>query len=221
VGEDGEPVVGPRKDDYPQISGDIVGDTSVWRPWGPVNGRRYRFWGTYAPDLDDTGDSNALTSGIGMDFRQYVMFTQRINLAFRLWGTDNQGNAPTPVYIGGMDTIRGYDFRTIVGSRAFYTNIEIRFPLIDYLAIPFMQFSNIRGNIFVDVGGAYYPDFNEDWQCYDSDASALNDCVGSYGWGISLRLFGLEVNWDFARRWNFSETLSDGFETSFWIGPRF
>ena len=95
------------------------------------------------------------------------------------------------------------------------------FDFIDYLAIPFMQFANIRGNIFLDVGSAYYPDFNDDWECYNSDTSALEDCVASYGWGISFRLFGLELNWDFARRWNFSETLSDGFETSFWIGPRF
>ncbi len=221
IGEDGEPIIGPRKDDYPQISGDIVGDTSVWQPWGPVNGRRYRFWASYAPDFDDSGEKNALTAGIGADFRQYFMFTRRINLAFRLWGADNTGNAPSPVYIGGMDTIRGYDFRSLVGTRAFYTNIEIRFPLIDYLAIPFMQFANIRGNIFLDVGSAYYPDFNDDWECYNSDTSALEDCVASYGWGISFRLFGLELNWDFARRWNFSETLSDGFETSFWIGPRF
>ena len=223
VGEDGlEPVIGPRKDDYPQISGDIVSDTAVWLPWGPAGGRRYRFWGSYAPDFDDSGTSNALTAGVGMDFRQYIMLTQRINIAFRLWGADNQGNAPSPVYIGGMDTIRGFPFRSIVGTQAFYSNIEVRFPLIDYLAIPFMQFANIRGNIFLDIGGAFYDDFNPNgFRCYNSEESALQDCVSSYGWGISFRIFGMELNWDFARRWDFSETLSDGFETSFWIGPRF
>jgi outer membrane protein assembly factor BamA len=121
-----------------------------------------------------------------------------------------------------MDTIRGYSFRSIVGTQAFYSNIEVRFPLIDYLALPFMQFANIRGNIFMDIGGAFYEDINpEGFRCYSSENSTLEDCVASYGWGVSFRLFGMDLNWDFARRWNFSETLSDGFETSFWIGPRF
>ncbi len=220
VGSDGEPVIGPRDDDYPEISGSIVGDTSVWQPWGPVNGRRYRFWGSWAPDFDDTGDSSALTAGVGLDFRQYLMLTRRTNFAVRLWGATNQGNAPSPVYIGGLDTIRGFPFRSIVGTQAFYSNIEFRFPLIDYLAIPGFAIGNVRGNIFLDIGGAFYEDF-EGFRCYNSEESALQDCVSSYGWGLSFRLFGLELNWNFAKRWDFSETLSDSFETSFWIGPRF
>jgi hypothetical protein len=39
--------------------------------------------------------------------------------------------------------------------------------------------------------------------------------------GFSARLLGLMMNWDFAKRWDFDKTLSDGFETSFWIGRRF
>ena len=220
VGEDGEPVVGPRSDNYPEVRGDIVADTTVWQPWGPVNGRRYRFWGSYAPDLEDTGNSGSLTSGVGTDFRQYLMLTRRTNFAVRFWGATSTGNAPTPYYIGGLDTIRGFPFRSIVGSQAFYGNLEFRFPLIDYLAIPGFAIGNVRGNIFLDVGGAYYEDFRS-FRCYNSEESALEDCVSSYGWGLSFRLFSLELNWDFAKRWNFSETLSNGFETSFWIGPRF
>ena len=131
-----------------------------------------------------------------------------------------QGNAPSPVYIGGLDTIRGFPYRSIVGTQAFYGNFEFRFPLIDYLAVPGFAIGNVRGNIFLDVGGALYEDFAS-FRCYDGDESALQDCLSSYGWGLSFRLFGMELNWDFAKRWNFSETLSSGFETSFWIGPRF
>ncbi len=80
-----------------------------------------------------------------------------------------------------------------MGTQAFYTNIEVRFPLIDYLAIPFMQFANIRGNIFLDVGGAYYHDFNEDLQCYDSDDERSQRLRGVLRMGYqfsSLRLGG-------------------------------
>lgn len=221
VDPEGNPVVGPRSDNYPEIRGDIVADTTVWEQWGAINGRRYRFWGSYAPDLNsDDGGSGSLTSGVGADFRQYLMLTRRSNFAFRFWGATSTGNAPDPYYIGGLDTIRGFPFRSIVGSQAFYTNLEFRFPLIDYVQVPLLAIANIRGNIFLDVGGAFYDEF-QGFRCYSSEDSALVDCLSSYGWGLSFRLFGLELNWDFAKRWNFSETLSDGFETSFWIGPRF
>jgi hypothetical protein len=37
---------------------------------------------------------------------------------------------------------------------------------------------------------------------------------------VTARLFGLDLNWDFAKRWDFSES-EDGFATSFWVGSRF
>jgi len=227
VDPEGNPVIGPREDDYPEISADIIGDTTVFLPWGPVNGRRYRFWGSYAPDLDNTGPDSALTAGVGMDFRQYFMVTRRINLAFRLWGASMDGNFPTPLYIGGLDTLRGFEYRSISGNNAFFSNVEARFPLIDLLAIPGFAIGNIRGNIFLDVGGAYYDLGDNDFNCafYSSEelevAEERENCFSSYGWGVSFRIFGLDLNWDFAKRWNFSETFSDGFETSFWIGRRF
>ena len=49
----------------------------------------------------------------------------------------------------------------------------------------------------------------------------LEDGVASFGYGITVRMFGLDVNWDFAKRWDFENTLSSGYETSFWIGQRF
>jgi len=118
-----------------------------------------------------------------------------------------------------LDTIRGYEFRTLVGDRAFFSNLEWRFPLIDYLAIPGFAFQQIRGVLFLDVGGAWYSDV-ESFQFWDGEENKLADGVSSYGWGFSLNLFGLAMNWDFVRQWDFSETLT-GWETSFWIGRRF
>lgn len=210
------PIITPRTDDYPQIQASFVGDSSVWERWGPVAGRRYRFWGEYAPDLDDSG---TLTSTLGLDFRQYVRLSRRNQLAVRLWGATSDGNFPSPIYIGGLDTLRGYEYASLVGDRAFFANFEYRFPMIDVLALPFFVIQEIRGNVFLDVGGAYYSSV-QDFQCWDSDESRLDDCVSSYGWGVSFRLFGLSLNWDFAKQWDFDESLT-GFETSFWIGRRF
>jgi len=73
--------------------------------------------------------------------------------------------------------------------------------------------------LFLDVGGAWYSDV-QSFQFWDGEENKLADGVSSYGWGFSLNLFGLMMNWDFVRQWDFSETLT-GWETSFWIGRRF
>jgi outer membrane protein assembly factor BamA len=145
--------------------------------------------------------------------------TRRTNFAWRLWGASSNGAAPTPLYIGGLDTLRGYEFRSLVGDRAFFSNLEFRFPLIDYLAVPGFALQQIRGVLFLDIGGAWYSEV-ESFQFWNGDENTLEDAVSSYGWGFTLRFLGLMLNWDFVRQWDFSETLT-GWETSFWIGRRF
>ncbi|MCZ6726276.1 MAG: hypothetical protein O7A98_02855, partial [Acidobacteria bacterium] len=70
-----------------------------------------------------------------------------------------------------------------------------------------------------DVGGAWFDSLGG-FNFYDEDNDSLQDGVASYGYGLSTRLFGLDVNWDFAKRTDFDSSASD-FETSFWIGARF
>ena len=86
------------------------------------------------------------------------------------------------------------------------------------MAFPFLAIQGIRGNIFFDIGGAWFPEVN-DFDLIDDDGR-LEDGIAAYGFGISTRLFGMPVNWDFAKRYDLKD--SDGsFETSFWIGRRF
>jgi outer membrane protein assembly factor BamA len=109
----------------------------------------------------------------------------------------------------------------LVGDRAFYANLELRFPLIDALWFPFLRFNGIRGRLFLDVGGAWYDYAGQDFDFWDSENDRLADAVSSYGWGLTTRFLGLDLHWDFARRWDFDSGIDDGFETSFWIGNRF
>jgi hypothetical protein len=209
-------VVTPRTDDYPQIEGSLVGDTALFSSWGAVTGRRWRIGASWAPDTDGSG---TLTSAATLDFRQFVPITRRMQVAYRLFAAASDGNFATPVYFGGLDTVRGFPFRSLIGDRAFFQNLEIRFPLIDYLATPIVSFQGIRGVVFVDVAGAWFDEF-QGFRFYNGDEKRLEDAVASYGFGITVRLFGLDVNWDFAKRWDFDQTLSS-FETSFWVGRRF
>ncbi len=213
------PIITPRDDDFPYIRLSLVGDKAIAASYGYVTGRRWRITLDYAPDLDDTGPDSALTAGAEIDYRQYFPITRRSNFVTRLWGRTSEGNFPTPVYFGGLDTVRGFDFRSLVGDNGFYANFEYRFPFIDLLATPLFGFSQIRGNIFLDVAGAWYSEVTG-FRFYNSDEDRLEDGVSSYGFGLSFRFLGIPWNVDFAKRWDWDTTLS-GWESSIWFGPRF
>ena len=220
-------VIQPRTDDYPEVALSMIGDTTVFASFGPITGRRWRIGGSYAPDLEESG---TLTSSGYFDFRQYIPLTRRINVAFRAFGGASSGNFPDLFFVGGLDTIRGLDYREFFGDRAFYTNLELRFPLIDALVLPVLAFQGIRGRIFLDVGGAWADYAGETFDFWDSDEGRLspdNLLTGergpqsSYGWGLTIRFSGLDLNWDFAKRWDLKDDFGEGFETNFWIGSRF
>ena len=69
--------------------------------------------------------------------------TRRSNLALRAFAGISDGNQPSPFVFGGLDTVRGFDFRSLVGDRAFFANIECRFPLVDILATPYRAASRV------------------------------------------------------------------------------
>ncbi|HEV8629208.1 MAG TPA: ShlB/FhaC/HecB family hemolysin secretion/activation protein, partial [Thermoanaerobaculia bacterium] len=233
------PFLDPRTDNYPEVGLGFVGDTTIGSAYGPISGRRWRIEGNYAPDVGggsnkaDSGinsKSNAITSNASLDFRQYVPLTQRINFAFRLFGGASWGQIPDVFFFGGLDTVRGFDFREFVGDRAFYSNLELRFPMIDALVLPFGTFQGIRGRVFIDVGGAWFDYAGETFRFFtpgthqlapDNFATGNRGPKSAYGWGFTINFGGLDLNWDFAKRWDFKNTTGGGFQTTFWIGSRF
>ncbi|HUP66464.1 MAG TPA: hypothetical protein VM557_14430 [Thermoanaerobaculia bacterium] len=205
-----------REDEFPTISASFTGDSTVFKSFGPVSGRRYRISSGYSHDMEESG---SLSTDVVVDFRQYLQLTSRSLLAMRAFGGYSDGNFPNFYFFGGMDTLRGYDFRTIYGNRAFYANLELRFPLVDYLVFPGFVLSQIRGSLFVDVGGAFFA--GEDFNFMDDDGR-LEDGRSSFGYGLSTNLMGLNLNWNFAKRTDFKDVDGEaGFETSFWIGQTF
>jgi len=202
-----------RKDTFPLVSTSFSGDNAQWKFFGPVSGRRYDLSASYAPDTDAGG---ALSSDLTVDWREYVQLTSRTVLAGRLYAAWSDGNAPNLYYFGGLNTLRGYDFRTLIGQHAGFANVELRFPLIDVLATPVMVFQQVRGLIFFDIGAAHF----DGRPFHFKENGRLADAKASLGWGLSFNFLGLQLNWDFARRYDF-KTLEKGYRTSFWIGQTF
>jgi Tol biopolymer transport system component len=215
--DDGNPIptLVPREDDYPQIGAALVSDTTIFGAAGPRGGHRVRFSGSWAPDIDESG---TLTSTVELDARKYFPLSRRTSFATRFFGSSRSGAFPNPVYFGGYDTVRGIEFRDLVGDRGFFTNVELRFPLIDYFVTPVISFQGIQGRLFFDVGAAWFPDVQK-FDLYDSETDTLQDAIAAYGFGFTISFFGLDLHFDFAKTWDL-ETSSDT-RGSFWIGQRF
>jgi WD40 repeat protein len=220
-------LVEPRTDSYPVIGANFVGDTVDYKEWGPLRGRRYRFAASWAPDTKrgrvdpntgQTADSITLTQSFSVDLRHYFKITDRSLFAVRLYGARSTGNFPDVYYFGGLDTLRGLDFREQIGNTIAYANFEYRFPLIDLLAFPIGGFRDIRGHVFIDVGGAALKD--QKFRFWDAGEHQLIDGRASYGYGLELTFLGLQLHWDFSKLTDFKKSLSS-LRTSFYIGTEF
>ena len=214
---EGDIVFVPEDDKVPFLQLGLVGDTTFWRNYGAHAGRRYSFRVFQGFDAEGSG---TLSRDYVLDARQYVPLSYRNELAFRLYAAYADGNEPSIYYFGGFDTLRGYSYSALAGNRAAYLNAEWRFPLIDYLIMPWLRLAGLRGRVFLDVGAAWYdiagwPDYYDFWE-----DGRLKDGVSSYGVGFSANIFGLPMHWDFAKRWDFKETQEDTY-TAFWIGFRY
>ena len=125
------------------------------------------------------------------------------------------GAVPTVYSFGGLDTLRGYDYRAIIGNRIFYLNTELRFPLIDVLITGIgLNFGGVRGRLFFDIGAAYLED--EDFTF--AEGGRLVDGRAAYGAGFTAYFLGIPWNVDFARPTDLKSSLG-GWQTTFYLGP--
>ncbi len=199
-----------RTDNTLQAGAGFTFDSVRYRSFGPHGGQLLTGAFRYLPDFRDGG---TLTSDVYGEARAYVPISRRTLFAFRGFGGRSEGNAPTVFYFGGLDTLRGADYRTQIGNRAFYVNSEFRFPLIDVLATGFgLNFSGVRGRIFFDIGAAWL----KDQDFHFAVDGQLKDGRSAYGAGFTVFFLGIPWNVDFARLWDFKNT-SD-WQVSFYIG---
>jgi outer membrane protein assembly factor BamA len=207
-------VFNPRSDNVPTAGVGFSYDTTRYASFGPQGGKMLDVSLQYTPSFQ-TGETT-LTFDAFTEGRIYLPLSRRVLFAFRAFGGLSRGAAPTVFYFGGLDTLRGYDYRSIIGNNVFYVNSEFRFPLVDVLAMPFLQFGGIRGRIFLDIGGAWLN--NQSFQFLQN--GTLKDGHSSFGAGFSIYFLGLPWNVDFSKQWDFHSSLSN-WQTTFYVGTTF
>ena len=203
----------------------FVGDTTMWREWAPYTGSRYRIELERAfPTL---GSELSLTNVI-FDARRYFGLGRRSTLAARLLFGGSFGADKSYFYLGGIDTLRGYDYEALVGTRIGLINLEVRIPLIDVLHFGWpirWTLGGIRGIIFADLGGAW-----SDWQygpenpfnifVREENRIRLDDAKAAVGIGMRLELGLFSIDFAAARHTDLSR-LEPGFKYHFGLGQAF
>jgi hypothetical protein len=232
----GFPTFTAISDRYALAQTSITGDTTRFQSFGPFQGKRFNVGATYGHNLGSDGGGiiadQALEGNIleyNVDFRLYRQLTRRSLIAWRVSGVYNAGDRETFYGFGGINQLRGFDFRDFFGSRLAWSNFELRFPLVDEMRFPFFGLRSIRGFLFTDVGAAWLKDdlwydpetqvFRVDpttgentipFKFWDSDNNRFQDARGSYGYGFQFFFIGgLQLNWSWAKRLPYTRYVLD------------
>lgn len=204
-----------RSDAAPTVGASFSYDSLRYASFGPAGGDLLTTSYQYVPDLKEGG---TLTADLSAEARHYAPISRRVLFAFRGFAGKSWGLAPDVYYFGGLDTLRGFDYRTRIGNNIFYFNSEFRFPLIDVLSTPVIGLGGVRGRIFLDIGGAWLN--GQPFQFWDGNDNQIKDGLSSYGVGITFFLLGVPWNVDFSRPWNFRHNVGDT-KVSFYLGGSF
>jgi hypothetical protein len=204
----------------------FTGDTTRFQSFGPLQGKRFTVSTAYGKQLSGDFDGDWLE--YRADIRTYKQLTRRSLLAWRLASVYSSGDREYTYGFGGMNQLRGYEYREFRGSRLLWSNLELRFPLVDEMRFPVFALRQIRGFFFLDVGAAWYQDdawydpatgiIRADYSqtpaqligfdFWDSDNNRLQDARASYGVGFQFFFIGgLQFNWVWAHRMDYTQYI--------------
>lgn len=165
-----------------------VSDNSLWGPTGPLDGHRFRFSLAFTSDVKY---SNVNYYSLGLDYRHYFRLSLRSSFAMRTAVFYNEGKEARRYFMGGSWDLRGWPRWSIRGEKMWLSSFELRFPLIDLVALRFpildLFFPNIRGALFFDSGNAWDTDYEE--------------TLGSVGAGVRINIFNiLTLRYDMGKK---------------------
>jgi outer membrane protein assembly factor BamA len=185
----------------------FVHDTSRWGSTGPTSGSRISLG--LRRTLPIVHPTYEYTTAVA-DVRKYMGLGRRYSFAVRLVGAASGGRDATAAsfWIGGSQTLRGYDDYEFYGTQVGLLNAEFRYPFVDRLKLGFplpLDFRNIRGALFLDMGGA-----TNDWRSFrvskhEDGAFKLQDLKIGFGIGMRMNLSFLVFRIDAAKNTDLSD----------------
>jgi len=193
----------------------LVNDTTLWGSVGPIGGGRSSIAVSRA--WEPSGDFQYLTAIA--DFRRYLRMGSRHTLALKLVAARSSGRNAQNFFVGGVNSIRGYDDFEFRGRNLGLANIELRCPRFDHLQIASpipLTLWGLRGVMFLDAGAAWDDEFRG---IVKSDAARLNDIKAGFGFGVRMHVAFFVVRVDRAWKTDFHETGAA--TTHFALGAEF
>jgi len=169
----------------------FVRDNSLWWYTGPIDGERFNLTLGYTTDLEN---SNENFYSVLLDYRKYFRISKFVSLAARGQFFMNDGKYARRYFMGGSWSLRGWSWLSMRGTKLWQTNAELRFPLLDLLALRFplginLEFPAIRGAIFFDAGNT--------WDNSDN----YYETKGSIGAGLRINILRfLVLRYDIGKR---------------------
>ena len=127
-----------------------VRETTVFREYGPLSGDTMRLGYEYAPKMG--GFISRQTADL--DARKYLRLATNGVLAFRVRGLKSWGDYPAYLYSGGNSELRGYQYLEFIGNKSFFTDAELRFPLIEAALTPLGVIGGLRAVAFANFGAS-------------------------------------------------------------------
>ncbi len=203
----------------------FVSDNTMWREFAPFRGTRYRF--EIERSFPVLGSELALTNTI-LDIRKYIGLGRRSTIATRLLLGGSFGADKSLFYLGGIDSLRGYDYEDFVGSRVGLFNIELRVPFIDvlYFGWPLRwSIGGIGGVLFMDIGGTWADELYSSENPFkiihrERRRYRLADVQGSIGLGMRLRLGLFSLDFAAARHTDLA-SIKQGVKYHIGLGQAF
>jgi outer membrane protein assembly factor BamA len=215
------------------LSASLVRETTVFREYGPVSGNTFKLTFSGSPAISDQWLSRR---SVEADLRTYRRIAANGVLALRFKGFKSWGLHPDFMYFGGNSELRGYDYLSFLGHKAFFANAELRFPLIEAMLTPAGVLGGLRGVFFFNIGGGGFNNApftalsNSDGEYspiigYEQDLLGffrpitigpfpvsgfrLVDARASYGIGLQSLLLGFPMHIDWSWRTLFNRNWED------------
>ncbi len=134
------------------LFGRFVWDTLDSHGW-PTKGIYFRLHGDAYPDVFKNADGSSFGSLEGL-LGGVVPLGSGLVMAGKLGARKVWGNYPYyhAAYLGGSDTLRGFDWQRFAGDSSAYGSLELRFPVSRYFVILPGEFG-LYG--FMDVGRVF------------------------------------------------------------------